>query len=376
MWKLIGTSLLFLLALLVLFKAPTNFFWKVSVAITEFPFIPIFLTLFFIAVSLKSFPYRNITILLSIINLVIYFLPILTAYPIGKQIKEDLTKLFPYQENENFLKHPYSFLKMFSGIGKGKVPYVRMEYKSLPEKKLNIDFYSAGKVKAPCIIIIHGGSWSEGNSEQLPALNSYLAQQGYHVAAINYRLSPKYKSPAPIEDTKDAINYLVSVSKTLNIDTSNFVLLGRSAGGQIALVSAYSFNDPRIKGVISFYAPADMVWGGHIKVSKWVLDTEKVFKDYLGGNIDEVPDKFSESTAIEYVKRNSTPTLIIHGENDAMVAYDHSVHLDKKLSENQVRHYFLKLRYATHGCDYNINGPSGQITTYAIERFINSVTHH
>ncbi len=96
--------------------------------------------------------------------------------------------------------------------------------------------------------------------------------------------------------------------------------------------------------------------------------------NFLGGNIEQVPEKFKESSALEYVNKNSTPTLIIHGENDAMVSFQHSIHLDKKLKENSVKHYFLDLPWATHGCDYNINGPSGQLSTYTIERFINSVT--
>ena len=40
MWRLIISIILFLLSLLTVFKAPTNFFWRVAVAVTEFPYIP------------------------------------------------------------------------------------------------------------------------------------------------------------------------------------------------------------------------------------------------------------------------------------------------------------------------------------------------
>jgi dipeptidyl aminopeptidase/acylaminoacyl peptidase len=119
-----------------------------------------------------------------------------------------------------------------------------------------------------------------------------------------------------------------------------------------------------------------MIWGGKIKVNSLVLNTNKVFNDYLGGKIDEVPEKFKESSACEYVSKTSIPTLIIHGKHDAMVAYEHSVRLSKKLKQNNVQHYFLNLPCATHGCDYNISGPSGQLSTFTIERFIHSVTTH
>ena len=132
-------------------------------------------------------------------------------------------------------------------------------------------------------------------------------------------------------------------------------------------------NNPNIKGVISFYAPADMVWGAHITGNPWVLNTDKVLNDYVGGSIKDVPEKYVASSPIEFVNSSSTPTLLIHGENDAMVAFEHSTRLQKKLNDNKVLNYLLNLPFATHGCDYNINGPSGQLSTYAIERFIKSV---
>lgn len=377
MWRLIVAGILFLLSLMVFFKAPTNFFWRVSVAITEFPYIFILASLILCVFCFKADKFKMISLIISGLTFIIYTVPIIKAYTRSIQLAETIALSFPYKEKETYLKQPYSFIKMFSGIGIKEIEPQILAYKKLPERDLNIDFYSSQtNSKAPCVIFIHGGSWAEGDSKQLPALNSYLANKGYHVAAINYRLAPKYKSPAPVEDVKDVLNYLKSNSEKLKIDTANFVLLGRSAGGQIALCAAYIFNDPNIKGVVSFYAPADMVWGARIKTNKLVLNTDKVFTDYLGGLIDAVPEKYHEAGAVDHVNNNSTPTLIIHGPNDAMVAYQHSEHLNKKLEENKVQHYFLDLPWATHGCDYNINGPSGQITTFAIERFLNSVTNY
>lgn len=376
MWRLIVAILLFLLSLMVFFKAPTNFFWRVSVAITEFPYIFIASTLliYFITYKTDLTKYKIATLIVSGSTIVIYTLPIIQAYQRGNNLTTDLAKAFPFHNEPDQLQQPYSFAKMFSGIGITDVSPKIFTYKKLPEQNLEIDFYpSSTQLISPTVIIIHGGSWAEGDSKQLPALNSYLANKGYNVAAINYRLAPEYKSPAPLEDTRDVIKYLKDNAVKLNIDTANFVLLGRSAGGQIALCAAYTLNDPSIRGVISFYAPADMVWGARIKTNKLVLNTDKVFTDYLGGLIDEVPEKYREAGAVDHVNNTSTPTLIIHGAHDAMVAYEHSEHLNKKLEENKVQHYFLDLPWATHGCDYNINGPSGQITTFAIERFLNSV---
>src|SRR6185437_10505580 len=107
------------------------------------------------------------------------------------------------------LQQPFSFSKMFTGIGVKNVPFKTIAYKTIANDPLTLDYYRAtGNKQAPVIIVIHGGSWENGDSRQLPDLNSYLACRGYNIAAINYRLAPAYKSPAPVEDTKDAIEYL------------------------------------------------------------------------------------------------------------------------------------------------------------------------
>ncbi len=374
MWRLIIAALLFSISLLVLFKAPTNFFWKVAVAVTEFPYIFVLASLLFFVLCINIHPYRLPVLVLSGAAFILYSLPMIEACVRGAQLNA-FNKAFPSEGMDRALEQPFSFRKQFSGIGITAVDPTVYAYKKIPGRDLNLDFYPASaKGKRPCVVVIHGGSWSSGDSKQLPALNSYLANRQVHVAAINYRLAPSYQFPSPIEDTKDALAYLKLHAEALEIDTANFVLLGRSAGAQIALLAAYTFHDPGIKGVVSFYGPADMAWGATIKTNKLVLDVDKVFSEYLGGLIAQIPKVYEESTACHYVTSQSPPTLLIHGPNDALVSYNHSVRLDTKLSQNGVPHYFLNLPWATHGCDYNINGPSGQLSTYTIERFINSVT--
>jgi len=367
--------ILLLLALQITIHAPANFLWLADVVVTSFPYVFMLLSaaLFMSAFSYERF--RWFIVLSSIVSFLFFSIPIVAVYWREKNLDRDLAAVFPSSNTYNELPKPFSFIKMFKGIGFSKTQYQTITYKTLPDKNLTFDFYPANStVKSPVIIVIHGGAWETGNSQQLPALNNYLANRGYNVATINYRLAPAYKSPAPVEDTKDAIAYITQQAEQLNIDTNNIILLGRSAGAQIALVAAYSLHNKNIKGVISFYGPADMVWGGQTKVSKLVLNTDKIYKDYFGGVYSEEPDKFKEASACEYVDQSSTPTLMIQGTTDPLVSYYHSVRLQNKLNAAHVKNYFLNLPFATHGCDFNINGPYGQITTFTVERFINSVT--
>ncbi|HVF82297.1 MAG TPA: alpha/beta hydrolase, partial [Flavisolibacter sp.] len=133
-----------------------------------------------------------------------------------------------------FNKAPFTLLKIVSGINAKRVSYQSITYD--PAHQLSLDFYpSALAGYKPCIIVIHGGSWAGGDSRQLPELNSELAKSGYHVASINYRLAPKNIYPSTTEDVQSALRFLRSRASHLFIDTNKFVLLGRSAGGQVAL---------------------------------------------------------------------------------------------------------------------------------------------
>ncbi|HSZ85710.1 MAG TPA: alpha/beta hydrolase [Puia sp.] len=373
MIRLIISVLLLLTSLLVVIKPPTHLLWMIDVAITNFPYIFIGVVLLLFLLTLFFKKYKIATLVLSFVSLVLFSLPIISALSNNSKITEELNAVFA-SPNTDELQQPFSFAKMFSGIGADKIKYQPIIYKIVQNDTLTFDYYPSAKENSSLVVVvIHGGSWENGDSKQLPSLNNYLANKGYNVAAMNYRLAPKYKSPAAVEDAKDLINFLKKFHARLKIDTNNFILLGRSAGSQIALTAAYSFHDKNIKGAISFYGPADMVWGAQIKGNNLIMNTDQVYKDYFGGLYNEVPDKFKESSPIEYVNESSPATLIIHGENDVLVSHQHSEHLHKKLDDLHVKNYFLSLPFETHGCDYNINGTGGQQTTYAVEHFINSV---
>ena len=218
---------------------------------------------------------------------------------------------------------------------------------------------------------MHGGSWAGGDSQQLPELNSELAKAGYQVASINYRLAPQHLFPAPIEDLQASLSFLRSNATELQIDTGNFVLLGRSAGGQIVLTAAYTLKDPAIKGVISFYGPADMVWGYKNPTNPLVLNSGKVMADYLGGSYEKVPAQYVNSSATETWQIHPVPTLLIHGKHDPLVSHIHAERLSRKLTG--INHYELYLPWATHGFDWTLNGPGGQLSTFAVMQFLHAV---
>ncbi len=370
--------ILLLISLLCFLKAPEYHLWLLAIGITEFPLL--FAGIAGV-VTLSGFwvqKYQLAGTVLGLITILIFITPIIRAYWVAKDVKADMTKSFAGMYTDGYPvcfpgdRSPFSFFNLFKRTK--DMPYHTMTYVKYKDTSMNLDFYPSRVIgKKSCIIVVHGGSWAGGDSKQLPELNSYLAIQGYNVAAINYRLAPKWQTPAPVEDIKAAMVYLCKNADELHIDTNNFVLIGRSAGAQIALLAAYTLHDNRLKGVVDFYGPADMIWGYSIRSNPLIMDSRKVMEDYIGGNYSQVPQKYAECSPLEFVDRQSIPTLIIHGENDVLVSREHSRRLNLKLQQNDIKHYWLKLPWATHGFDYNLNGPGGQLSTYAVETFLNTI---
>jgi acetyl esterase/lipase len=361
-----------LISLLTVFKAPAYYFWLFAIVASEYPLIFVGITGIIMATGFWVQKYQLAGTIIGALAILLYLSPIVRAYAVAGSLKDEFTAAFGPGDAETREAAPFSFMRMFAG--NKPAAYKTLVYATYPDTTLTLNYYPSQVTgNKPCIVMVHGGSWAKGDKDQLPELNSYLSRKGYNVAAIDYRMAPKYTNPAPVGDIKETLKYLRQHATELKIDTNNFILLGRSAGAQIALLAAYTLNDKSIKGVIDFYGPADMVWGYSIPSNPWIMDSRGVMDAYLGGSYDIVPKNYVASSPLEFVTSYVPPTLIIHGENDVLVAYEHSRRLDLKLEQHEVKHYWLKLPWATHGFDFSINGPGSQLANYTIERFLKSV---
>jgi acetyl esterase/lipase len=225
-------------------------------------------------------------------------------------------------------------------------------------------------------VVVHGGSWQGGDSTQLTALNRYLAARGYVVAAINYRLLPDHPFPAAHDDLRAAIDYLKRNASALGLDPQRIVLLGRSAGGQLALLVAYTAGDSAIRGAIGIYPAIDLAYAYDHPSDPRLLDGRAVVSAYLGGTPDQVPAAYAAASPTSFAGPHSPPTLLIHGGRDELVSPTQSRRLAALLAQASRPHLLLELPWATHGCDAHFSGPAGQVSTYAIERFLAAVTQN
>jgi len=371
MTRLIFIVLLFFISLLAIFRAFEYHVWLLAIGVTEFCWVFAAITIVLLLTGFWVSKYQMAGTVIGMVALVLFLSPIARAYMIAGSLRENFDRAFS-TTNTDSTAAPFSFFKLFAGTV--KVPYHTITYVQYAHTSMSLDFYPSQVIgKRPCVIVIHGGSWAGGDSRQLPELNSYLATKGYNVASINYRMAPKWQTPAPVEDVANALKYLRAHAGELHIDTDNLILLGRSAGAQIALQAAYTLHNKSIKGVIDFYGPADMVWGYAIRSNPLIMDSRKVMEDYIGGPYAKIPQKYVDCSPLVFVDKQSPPTLIIHGNNDVLVAPEHSRRLNEKLQQNGVKHYWLQILWATHGFDFNLNGPGGQLSTYTVLQFLNTV---
>lgn len=370
--RLILTWTFFPLSLLTSLAAPAWHLWLVSILVTEFCWVFALLSILLIVWNYRAQRHRWAGVALGLLALCFFCYPLVAAWRMSERTKKELTTTF---QGVHLPTQPFSLAELFTAWTEKPLTPNTLTYHQDTAVTLTMDFYSAQQKKiAPCVMVIHGGAWSAGDSRQLPELNHRLAKLGYHVAAINYRKAPKYKSPAPLEDTRRALAYLRTNALHLGIDTQKIVLLGRSAGAQIALMAAYTEPAGSIAGVISFYGPADMVWGWTLPANPLVMDSRKVMRDYLGGSYDEVPEQYAASSATLAVSAGAPPTLMIHGLNDPLVAYEHNTRLIKNLKAYKVPYFLLTLPWATHGFDYTLHGPGGQLSSYAVTHFLQWVS--
>ncbi len=138
-----------------------------------------------------------------------------------------------------------------------------------------LDLYlpaSDGSTAAPVVVLIHGGAFAMGDSGMEAGLAQALVQQGFAVAAVNYRLSGEALYPAGAQDVKAAVRWLRANAAQYGLDPAKFAAWGQSAGGWMANMlgvtgdQATIFDDDSlgnpdqsdvVQAVVSWYGPVD-----------------------------------------------------------------------------------------------------------------------
>ena len=126
-------------------------------------------------------------------------------------------------------------------------------------RPLLLDLYlPAASGPCPAIVYLHGGGWAVGTRRRFgrafaswsPTPLDRLAQAGFAVATLDYRLSGEARFPAQLHDVKAAIRWVRGNSSALGIDPARMITWGESAGGHLAMLAGLTGDRPDLEGSI------------------------------------------------------------------------------------------------------------------------------
>jgi acetyl esterase/lipase len=225
------------------------------------------------------------------------------------------------------------------------------------------------------VIVVHGGGWRSGERGDFPLWNAWFASKGYVVFDIDYRLSPPTWREAPA-DVGCAVGWVKENASSYGVDPRRVVLMGRSAGAHLALLTAYAHDsrtepgcgaryphDSGVAAVVAFYPPTDLTRLS----SQGCLPGMARF---LGGTPKVVPERYRLLSPVSHVDSRDPPTFLVHGGDDQIVPPGQSELLADRLRGAGVPHRLVELPWANHTFDFRWGGWGSQITRSTLRQFL------
>lgn len=222
-------------------------------------------------------------------------------------------------------------------------------------QKLDLYYAGDGDGPFPTIIYFHGGGFfmRDKLDDQVQAFLG-LTRYGYVIASVNYRLAGEVHFPEFIYDTKAATRFLRANAEKYNLDSKRFACAGQSAGGYLAAMLAatggrhiledlsqgYPEVSSEVQACIDWFGCTDFemanqqILDNGFELFRFDNTDEDVVSKFFGGKYEPITvERMREANPINYVTNLMPPTLIQHGRNDHLVAYQQSEMLYDKIIE-------------------------------------------
>ena len=189
----------------------------------------------------------------------------------------------------------------------------RVAYGSDANQFLDLRLPSAKTASAgarPLVVNIHGGFWrARYDLVHAGHLCAALTAKGLATANLEYRRVGNAGGgwPGTFEDLRAAYNFLVQNARKYNLDLDKIVVMGHSAGGQLALCLAA--HESAIRRVVSLAGVVDLEHAYQLHLS------HDAVVEFLGGTPAQVPEHYREADPM----RLSIPQAeqrLIHGSAD------------------------------------------------------------
>ncbi len=194
----------------------------------------------------------------------------------------------------------------------------------------------------PVVVNIHGGYWrAKYDLKQAGHLCSGLTAKGFATWNLEYRRVGNAGGgwPTTFEDVRGGYHYVSQISQRYNLDSSKVLVMGHSAGGQLALCLAG--HEPSLKRVISLAGVVDLqqAWELHL--------SDNAVAAFLGGEPTSVPDHYREADPMQLKISQATQWLIHGASDDTVPPFLSRNYTEQKKKRGENVHY-LEISTAGH----------------------------
>jgi acetyl esterase/lipase len=215
----------------------------------------------------------------------------------------------------------------------------------------------------PVVMNIHGGFWRAAYGlAHAGHLCAALSARGMATWNVEYRRvgNPGGGWPGTFEDVRNAYRFLPQLAKTYNLDSAKVLVMGHSAGGQLALCVAA--HESALKRVISLAGVVDLrqAWELHLGNDAVVA--------FLGGKPGDAHDHYGEADPMRLTIPRTTTQWLIHGSADDVVPSVLSRNYTQEKKQRGEDVHYLEISTAGH---YDLIDPRSR----AWPKVENTVSH-
>lgn len=232
-------------------------------------------------------------------------------------------------------------------VGKDSQKIYNLKYGEHKRQKMDVFLPADYPQDSPVILIVHGGAWKYGRKEHMIQIQKMLFENNIPSINMNYRLVSKHLTyREQLEDINSVIEKFNALSEKAELLPNNYILLGESAGGHLALLYGYQ-NPDKIKKIISLSGPTDFYSHDYLK---------SFYSKYTSGSIQKVVGtKFNRKNLAEDFQKASpianvtnVPTLLFQGNQDFLVNQKQGLALDSVLTKMDIPHKLVFMDKTGH----------------------------
>jgi acetyl esterase/lipase len=224
-----------------------------------------------------------------------------------------------------------------------------LKYGEHKRQKMDVFLPSNYPENSPVVLIVHGGAWKYGRKEHMIQIQKMLFKNNIPSINMNYRLVSKSKKITyreQLEDINSVITKFNLLAQKAELEPNNYIILGESAGGHLALLYGYR-NPDQIKKIISLSGPTDFYSKEYLHsfYSKYSSPTiQKVVGEKF--HRENLSEEFKKASPIANI--SNVPTLIFQGNKDFLVNQKQGLALDSALKAKNIPHKLIFMENSGH----------------------------